>query len=291
MVSMPTHIRKIMITLFSLLLAAGVTVALAAAIRKSNASRCEKVDISIKGNERHFLAKADIWSMMGSSGPKDFTGKPVTSIDLRSLENKLRNNSWVKSAELYIDKEGVLQVTVTEREPIARLFTSLGSSFYIDSEGKYLPLGLGKPAMRLPVFTGMPEKIMVSKAADSSLLAGIKAIGQVLQTDSLWNAQIMQVDMLPDRNFDMVPMVGNHIIHFGNGENVTEKFQRLAIFYKKVLAKTGFDYYKSISVQYAGQVIGEKDQPISTFVDKKLYITTAATAPLPVNSSSRTTKK
>ncbi len=276
-----------MLTLFWLLLAAGVTAALAAAIRKSNASLCEKVEISIKGEGTHFLAKTDIWSMMGSSGPKDFTSKPVASINLSALENKLRGNTWVKGAEVYIDKEGTLRVLVTERTPIARLFTTQGGSFYLDDEGKYLPLGSGKPAMRLPVFTGMPEKIKANSATDSSLLQGVKAISNVLQTDSLWKAQIVQVDLGSDRNFDMVPLVGNHLIHFGNGDHVQEKFERLAIFYRKVLANTGFDYYRSISVQYAGQVVGEKRQPISTSVDKKIYITTVANSPLAVNSSSR----
>ncbi|MFT4022320.1 MAG: hypothetical protein QM664_00890 [Flavihumibacter sp.] len=73
---------------------------------------------------------------------------------------------------MYIDKEGTLRVLVTERKPIARLFTAQGGSYYLDEEGKYLPLGSGKPAMRLPVFTGMPEKMRGNNAADSSLLQG-----------------------------------------------------------------------------------------------------------------------
>ena len=291
MVDKKSHIKKIMVTAVWLLVAAGVTVALAAAIRKSNATRCESVEVTIKGGDQHFLAKADVWAMMGASGPAAFKGKPVAGIDLRGLENKLRNNSWVQGAELYIDKEGVLQVLVTERQPIARVFTSLGTSFYIDSAGKYLPLGMGKPAMRLPVFTGMPEKLVMKGAADSSLLAGVKAISQVLNTDSLWNAQIVQVDLGADRNFDMVPLVGRHLIHFGRGENVAAKFKRLQVFYEKVLAKTGIDYYKSVSVQYDGQIIGEKDGPISTSVDKNIYINTVTGSPLAVTgSSSKTTK-
>lgn len=268
MVKTGSHIRKILAAGFWVLLACGVTVVLLAAIRRSNAALCEDVNIRIKGNTAPFLAKSDIWSMMGSTGPKQFRGRAVASLDLKSLESKLQANTWVQAAELYVDKEGILQVSVTERKPVARIFTSLGSSFYLDSSGKYLPLGVGKPAMRLPVFTGLPEKIKSSGSVDSALLAGLKEISKVLAEDSLWMAQISQVDLGVDGNFDMVPMLGKHLIHFGTGEDVEDKFKRLKLFYRKVLRKTGLDYYRSISVQYKGQIIGEKDESISTSVDK-----------------------
>ena len=56
----------------------------------------------------------------------------------------------------------------------------------------------------------------------------------------------------------MIPVVGNHLVKLGNGENIDEKFQRLMVFYKQVLSKTGFDKYKVIDVQYKGQVVASK---------------------------------
>ena len=56
----------------------------------------------------------------------------------------------------------------------------------------------------------------------------------------------------------MIPVVGNHMVKLGNGENIEQKFNRLFIFYKQVLSKTGFDKYKTIDVQYAGQVVASK---------------------------------
>ncbi len=56
----------------------------------------------------------------------------------------------------------------------------------------------------------------------------------------------------------MIPVVGNHIVKLGEGEDIAAKFNRLMIFYKQVLAKTGFDAYKLIDVQYRGQVVASK---------------------------------
>jgi cell division protein FtsQ len=71
-------------------------------------------------------------------------------------------------------------------------------------------------------------------------------------------AQVAQIDITPERNFEMVPVVGNHLVKLGNGENIDKKFHRLMVFYKQVLSKTGFDKYKVIDVQYKGQVVASK---------------------------------
>jgi len=101
---------------------------------------------------------------------------------------------------------------------------------------------------------------------DSLLLNDITTMAKFIYNDPFWMAQAAQVDITPERNFEMIPVVGNHVIKLGNGENIDQKFHRLFIFYKQVLSKTGFDKYKVIDVQYAGQVIGSK-QPGNIKVD------------------------
>jgi cell division protein FtsQ len=71
-------------------------------------------------------------------------------------------------------------------------------------------------------------------------------------------AQISQVDITPDDTFEMIPVVGNHVIDFGDGTDYDKKFRRLLLFYQQVLSKTGMDVYERLNVQYARQVIGVK---------------------------------
>ena len=56
----------------------------------------------------------------------------------------------------------------------------------------------------------------------------------------------------------LVPVIGNHIIQFGNGDDYQLKLHRLMIFYKTVLSKTGFDKYAAVNVAYAKQVVAVK---------------------------------
>jgi len=56
----------------------------------------------------------------------------------------------------------------------------------------------------------------------------------------------------------MIPVVGNHQVKMGTGEQIDRQFGRLMIFYKEVLSKTGFDRFKVIDVQYKGQVVASR---------------------------------
>jgi cell division protein FtsQ len=71
-------------------------------------------------------------------------------------------------------------------------------------------------------------------------------------------SQVAQVEITPERNFELSPVVGNHLIKLGDGKDLDKKFNRLMMFYKQVLAQKGFDSYSTIDVKYSGQVVGTK---------------------------------
>jgi cell division protein FtsQ len=58
----------------------------------------------------------------------------------------------------------------------------------------------------------------------------------------------------------MTPLIGNQQIELGDGTDYENKFHRLFIFYKDVIAKTGFEKYVSINLAFANQVIATRKQ-------------------------------
>jgi cell division protein FtsQ len=174
-------------------------------------------------------------------------------MNLAQMEKVLEKSSWVADAEIYFDSQDVLHITATERQPIARIFTTTGTSFYIDSAAKRMPL-LQKMSVRVPLVTNLPLNKKMKKR-DSALLNEIKKVTMFVLNDPFWNAQVAQIDVINGKTFEIIPTIGNHIIKIGTSENLQEKFDRLYLFYKKVLSKTGFDHYKIIDVQYEGQVV------------------------------------
>ena len=234
------------------------SVLLVAAIQKKDANKCTGVDINIKGvSNNFFVDKTDIMETIISicgGRPKE---KIVGSFDLQEMEQVLQQNIWVKTAQLFFDNNERLQVNVLEREPMARVFTSNGATFYIDSALAMLPLS-EKFSARLPVFTNFPTDKKVLLKADSNLLKDILTISMALQNDPFNMAMIDQVDITPQRTFEMVPKIGNTIIVFGNAKDAGEKLDKLRLFYKQVIVKAGWNKYSEINVQYTNQIVARR---------------------------------
>ena len=253
-------IRKMLQLSAWVLVGCGMITLLAAANSRQQEHLCEEVVVNIKGSgEKFYVEKQDILNQLQKANNGSLIQEPITSFDLTRLESALMTNPWIHEAEMYFDSRDVLHVVVTEREPIARVFTTVGSSYYMDSAGKRMPL-MDKVSIRLPVVTNMiAAKRWNSK--DSVLVKGLSTLLQFINADPFWTSQITQIDVRPNGSFEMIPLVGNHVIRIGEVENLEEKFHNLFLFYRQVLNKTGFDVYKMIDVQYKGQVIGIKNNP------------------------------
>jgi len=250
--------RRIFVNILWSFLGLATVVLLGAAISLKHNKRCKGVDINISGTQNNFfIDKTEINGILEELSGGTLKGKTLGSFNLAVIENTLKKNQWIRNAELFFDNNEVLRVDVTEREPVARIFTSVGSSFYLDSSLARLPLS-DRSTARVPVFSNFPAHANALTRSDSILLKDIKNISNYILKDPFWMAQIDQVDITGDRSFEMIPKIGNQVIVFGKADNYEEKFQNLLTFYKQVATKVGWNTYSKINVQYKGQVVAVK---------------------------------
>jgi cell division protein FtsQ len=252
-------IQKIVFVTLTLAACSGLVVLLVAAIGKKNHERCKDYVIKIKGVDNNFfIGEKDVLKLITAVTDNRIKGEPIANFNLRKLEQTLKDNAWIQTANLYFDNREVLHISVTEKEPIARIFTTTGKSFYLDNSGRQMPLS-DKLSARVPVFTNFPNKRFLS-TKDSTLLHDVKKTALFILNNPFWMAQTEQIDITGDRTFEMVPTIGNHIVKLGNGDDIDKKFRRLLVFYQQVMSKTSFDKYNIVDVQFGGQVIGSKEK-------------------------------
>ena len=217
--------KKILINTFWILAGVGTIVLLGAAMQKKNQKQCTDIKIEITGVERHmFIDEKDVQEILNASGK--VTGSAISSLNLREMETVVERNPWVKNAEMFLDNNQILQVRIEERQPVARVFTLEGNSFYVDSAALRLPLS-EKLSARVPIFTGFPSGKDKLARPDSALLKNIVKMGSYIITDSFWMAQVAQIDITPQAGFEMVPVMGDHVVVIGNAEDLDKKFNRL----------------------------------------------------------------
>lgn len=244
---------KVLVLTVWLAVIAGLTTLLIAASNRKVAHQCKSVEVLIKGSgDKYYIEKGDIQKQIELVQGK-LTGKPLKQIDLGLLERKLERNAWIKDAEIYFDNLDVLHVVVREREPIARVFTTAGNSFYIDTAGIRMPL-LETVTARVPVVTGFTSAKRLN-AKDTALLDEVKAVAQYIYNNEFWNAQTGQIDITAERKFEIIPVIGDHVIKIGSAEKIEEKLNNLLVFYKQIISKAGFTKYSVLDAQYEGQIV------------------------------------
>ena len=257
-------VKRILVTTVWSLVAAGAVVLLIAATREQQDKVCTDVVVNVKSVDGvQYISEKNILNTISGGAPEQLKGQLIKTFDLKQLEELLEKNLWIRNAELFFDNKDVLHVDISERQPVARVFAVSGETFYVDDLGEQLPTTNDQVA-RVPVFTSFPTITKPLAGKDSVLLQQVKEVGAYLLKHEFWMAQVDQVN-IANYQMELIPKLGNHVIQFGEGTQVEAKFNRLLLFYKQIMNKTGWNYYSALDVRYDKQLVAVRRDSASLF--------------------------
>lgn len=219
--------------------------------------KCASIEVALVGENQKalFIDEQQVLSILQSK--HIVAGTPIASIPLGDIENEFKQIAWIKNANFYFDNQRKLQVNIEQRVPIARVFTMSGNSFYMDNEGRRLPLKQ-LSVLSLPIFTGFTSDAPTLSKPDSALLEEVLTFSNTIKEDSFFTAQIAQININASGQFELIPTLGDHIVLIGSTENLKDKLNRLYTFYKKVLVPSGINAYQYIDCRFKDQVVALK---------------------------------
>lgn len=242
---------------------------------------CKDVKVIIPGN-RNFVERSEVDQILLSNGGK-LVGREIRNINIQKLEASLKANPFIRFAKVFSDMDGVINVQISQREPILRIINTANMDFYVDREGNKIPMSDNFTADVLIAngliyedYSGQVDTLKSKLAKDLFKTASFIA------ADTLWSNQIEQLYVNQKNEIEMVPRVGNQNIILGDGDSLKVKFNNLYMFYKKALPLVGWNTYKTINIKYTNQVIGVRD-PDSIKV--KTVETVPKKAESPIDSS------
>lgn len=194
----------------------------------------------------------------------------LNQIDPGRIERMLQNDAFIQDAEVYKELNGDLHVEVLARKPVARVYNDIGQSVYIDHLGKIMPLSK-KYTSRVLIINGhinmMLDQVIGRNVADLDpetdhpdvrILKDAYTMSKRINDDEFWRAQFNQAYVTRDREFELIPRVGDHHILVGGINNLEQKLAKLKLFYKEGLDKTGWNEYKTLNLKYTNQVVCTK---------------------------------
>ena len=219
---------------------------------------CKGVDPLVADSlERRFVSPDDIRDWMADYGT--YVGLPLDSVDLCRVEDIIDRKSAVRKSQAWLTDDGVLHISITQREPAVR-FQSASGGFYADADGYLFPLQ-NRHTARVPVVDGaLPlhlEKGFKGEPgteAEQHWVASVLDLVRYLAARNEWNNLVGQIHVRKDGNLVLIPRDGTERFLFGSPTDIDAKFSRIRKYYEAI-APSREKPYQTVDVRYKGQII------------------------------------
>jgi cell division protein FtsQ len=226
---------------------------------------CGGIEININdSSDYHFVTKRQLLNLAyGSSGR--ILGKPLKDVSVSAIESRVNVLRELKKAEAYLTIDGTVHIYVDQRNPVMRVMPDDGGDYFIDEEGVVIRRrNLYNPRLHIVggnvnISSAMLDGVSVlDTSIKNSILKDIYQIVSYINDDKFWSAQIDQIYVDSNDEIDLIPRVGNQLVHLGTSENFEGKLRNLAAFYDKVLPEVGWSRYSVINLEFKDQIVCKK---------------------------------
>lgn len=234
-------------------------------VRIAYSRPCSGIKITIAdSSDQHFVTKRDIQNTI-TTNSGGIIGKPVKEIHVAEIEKGMNKYRELKVAEAYMSMDGTLHIYADQRDPVMRVMANNGGDYFVDAEGVVIRRrNLYTPRLHIVggninISQAMLNGVSVlDTSIKNSILKDIYHIIRYVNADSFWSAQIDQIYVDRYDEIDLIPRVGNHIVHLGTAENFEGKLRNLEVFYDKVLPEVGWNTYSNINLAFKDQIVCKK---------------------------------
>ena len=217
---------------------------------KNNSSPIKEIVIN---SENKFLDRYRIESLITEKMGKDSI---IKNADI--IEKNILANPFVKEIKLYQDLSNKLIVDLVQYQPIARLVFENKKDFYIDLHGNIFPTSTKFSERVLLIHTDDNINYDLKNINSTDYGKKIFTMINYIINDTFLSKIISEIDINYDKNIIIYPQVSKQKIIFGYPEQIDVKFDKLMLFYKKVLPAKGWNTYKTVNLKFKNQIICDK---------------------------------
>ena len=217
---------------------------------KKNSNPIKEIVIN---SENKFLDRFQIESLITEKMDKDSIIKNVNII-----EKNILANPFVKEIKLYQDLSNKLIVDLVQYQPIARLVYENKKDLYIDLHGNIFPTSTKFSERVILIHTADNINLDLKNINSTDYGKKIFTMINYIINDIFLSKIISEIDINYNKNIIIYPQVSKQKIIFGYPEKIDVKFDKLMLFYKKILPAKGWNTYKSVNLKFKNQIICDK---------------------------------
>jgi cell division protein FtsQ len=189
-------------------------------------------------------------------------GKKISELNLVEIEKLVQQNEFLEYAEVFYSLTGQLKIKVIQKQPLLRVINAHNHNYYIDVSGDAMPVRQGFSSRVLVVSGHIPyvysDTLNLIKNENFPILKDLYQLALHIKNDPFLNPLIEQIYVNQEKEFELVPKIGKHIIQFGDISDMETKFWKLIVFYQNGMGKAGWSAYNTINLKFRDQVVCAK---------------------------------
>lgn len=235
-----------------------------------NDTMCKSYFVNINyGKADKLITNPDVDSILRAVH-NPLKGQYLGDINIEKIESAVKRQPYVADADVYMYLDGTVEIDISQRQPVLRIYNTRNESFYLDGLGHLLPLNpsfsarviiangfINEPFSRKTCY--LVDSVRMKDSLEyGSVMNNLYKVATYIMKDRFFRAQIQQIYVNQNGEMELIPRVGNHVILIGNADDLEEKFDKLFVFYRKGLSQTGWQKYNLINIKYKNQVVCSK---------------------------------
>ncbi len=180
------------------------------------------------------------------------TGISPDSINFGEIRNRFEKLPYVKQANISVEPNGTMNISISERQPVAQLIDNK-KKIYIDDEGIKLPIVSGK-TVDVPILYGFSATPMQDTLQNKAFKTASDFLTAVRNND-VADATISEIAW-SSSNEGIVALTNQNGVKliFGKGDFVT-RLRNWEAFYGEVIKQKGIEKMRSVDLRFEGQIV------------------------------------
>lgn len=257
---MSKTVRYLIIGVSAALLAACLVVAYLSGVAYRAPLKCTGLNVVIADSSvNSFVTAADVKKYLDKEYGR-YMDMPLDSIDLAKVERIIDGRSAVNKSQAYTTRDGKLNIKVTQRTPIVRFQKSDGG-FYADAEGFLFPLQSSYSSRvhiidgDIPLKANSGYKGQLEDEKERLWLEKVLNLVNFMEKSRTWKDKIVQITVCDGGELILVPREGKERFHFGQPDDIQEKFSKMEMYYTAIVPAKEDKEYSMVSLKYDGQIV------------------------------------
>ncbi len=199
-------------------------------------------------DERMYLSEKELDGLLKAQDAYPI-GKPLSEVSLQRIEDVVRTNPMVRSAQCYINPQGEVYVRLTQRKPLLKVITA-DDSYIVDTDRKRMPIRESIKDTMLVVSGRVGLQMTTGSIAD---------FAEWLQDNAYWRKRIKYMEVRIPHYVRLLPVsLAEPVIVLGDLDGYEDKLHKLRKFYEEGGEMVREKQYRELDLRFAGQVVGRK---------------------------------